>query len=405
MNTIDCYNLRKNLPGGGSVIKILITTDWYKPAVNGVVTSVLSLIAGLTAMGHEVRILTLSKNLHTFCSENVTYVGSIGAGKIYPNARFKIKPARAAVRELIEWDPDIVHSQCELCTFRMARRIAAKSGAQLVHTYHTVYEDYTHYFSPSERLGKFVVAFLSRRVLSKVDQVIVPTDKVRDLLVGYGVKKPIMTIPTGLKLDQFRMTGSSERERIRERYGIRKDDTALIYLGRLAEEKNVEEILEFFSRQSNEHLKMLVVGDGPDRKTIEDTARSLGLEGRVVFTGMVSPDEVSSYYSAGDIFVCASQSETQGLTYIEAMAAGLPLLCRNDLCLEDVVIEGVNGYTYDTEQEFQHFLKKLAGDREHRHTLGANASRYAFHVFSEKRFADAVTELYLSDIDGEPLHS
>lgn len=368
-------------------------------------TSVLSLIAGLTAMGHEVRILTLSRNLHTFSDDNVTYVGSIGAGKIYPNARFKVKRAGAAVRELVEWHPDVVHSQCELCTFRMARRIAQKSGAPLIHTYHTVYEDYTHYFSPSERIGRRLVALFSRHVLSKVDQVIVPTDKVRDLLISYGVKKPIMTIPTGLKLDRFRRSGDSERRRIRQRFGIRNDDIALIYLGRLAEEKNVEEILTFFSRQKNGHLRMLVVGDGPDRKTIEDTAWSLGLEGRVMFTGMVPPEEVGSYYSAGDIFVCASQSETQGLTYIEAMAAGLPLLCRNDLCLQEVVIEGVNGYTYDTEQEFQYYLKKLAGDQEHRHKLGANASRHALDEFSEKRFADAVAALYLSDKGEAPVHS
>lgn len=135
-------------------MKVLITTDWYKPVINGVVTSVLSLADGLEALGHEVRILTLSGTIHSYCEGNVTYIGSVSVGKIYPNARLKTAMTHGYVRDLIAWKPDVVHSQCEFSTFFLARRITQICRVPLVHTYHTVYEDYTHYFSPSISVGR-----------------------------------------------------------------------------------------------------------------------------------------------------------------------------------------------------------------------------------------------------------
>lgn len=113
-------------------MKVLITTDWYKPVINGVVTSVISLLDGLTALGADVRILTLSKDLHSYKEGNVTYIGSIGVGKIYPNARLKAVPSSKYIQDLIEWHPDIVHSQCEFSTFFLAKKIAEACACPLV---------------------------------------------------------------------------------------------------------------------------------------------------------------------------------------------------------------------------------------------------------------------------------
>lgn len=134
-------------------MKILITTDWYTPAVNGVVTSVKNLQRELERRGHEVRILTLSQSLHSWSRDGVTAIGSVNAGRIYPGARLRTAMAGRWVRELMDWRPDVIHSQCEFSTFFLARRIAEELDVPLVHTYHTVYEDYTHYFSPSVRVG------------------------------------------------------------------------------------------------------------------------------------------------------------------------------------------------------------------------------------------------------------
>ena len=168
-------------------MKVLITTDWYRPAVNGVVTSVRNLAEGLSALGHEVRILTLSGSIRSYREGNVTFIGSVSVGMVYPNARLRTARGEALVQELADWKPDIVHSQCEFSTFSFAKRITAACGCPLVHTSHTVYEDFTHYFSPNVRFGRFLAAKFSRHVLAQTDAVIVPTEKIRTMLRGYGV--------------------------------------------------------------------------------------------------------------------------------------------------------------------------------------------------------------------------
>ena len=160
-------------------MKILITSDWYIPAVNGVVTSVKNLRRELEARGHEVRVLTLSQNHRSYKRDGVTYLGSVAAGLIYPGARLRTALAGKWVREIVEWEPDVVHSQCEFSTFFLARRIAEELDIPLVHTYHTVYEDYTHYFSPSVHFGKKAAAVFTRWAPSHTDCLIAPTAKVR----------------------------------------------------------------------------------------------------------------------------------------------------------------------------------------------------------------------------------
>ena len=184
-------------------MKILITSDWYTPAVNGVVTSVLNLRRELEARGHEVRVLTLSRDIHSSVRDGVTRIGSVPAGLIYPGARLRPTLTSRLVRDLVEWGPDVVHSQCEFSTFFLARRIAEELDIPLVHTYHTVYEDYTHYFSPSVRLGRRAVALLTRWVAGQTDCMVAPTGKVRSLLQNYGVTVPVFVVPSGIDLRRF----------------------------------------------------------------------------------------------------------------------------------------------------------------------------------------------------------
>ena len=105
-------------------MKILITSDWYIPAVNGVVTSVKNLRRELELRGHEVRVLTLSQNRRSYERDGVTYLGSVAAGLVYPGARLRTALAGRWVRKIVEWGPDVVPSQCEFSTFFLARRIA-----------------------------------------------------------------------------------------------------------------------------------------------------------------------------------------------------------------------------------------------------------------------------------------
>ena len=227
-------------------MKVLITTDWYKPAINGVVTSVCNLREELQQRGHEVKILTLSRTAHSYEEEGVIYMGSVNAGYIYPGARLRVSPGRELYRGIIEWNPDIVHSQCEFSTFFMAKKIAEECKIPLVHTYHTVYEDYTHYFSPYKKWGRDMVQFLTRQISEKVDSMIAPSTKIETLLKDYGIHCPVSVIPSGIDLSKYdAQTRTDSRERIRGKYKMDRKTTVLLYVGRLAKEKNVEELLEY----------------------------------------------------------------------------------------------------------------------------------------------------------------
>ena len=378
-------------------MKVLITTDWYIPAVNGVVTSVQNLRRGLEAQGHEVRILTLSQTAHSFERDGVIQIGSLAAGKIYPGARLRSHPAGRWLKELLAWGPDVVHSQCEFSTFFLARRIAETLDVPLIHTYHTVYEDYTHYFSPSKRWGRRAVVVFSRWVAAQTDCMIAPTEKIRRLLEGYGVDTELRVIPSGIDLSRFsRPADAAARARLREALDLPADGITLVSVGRLAEEKNTQELIGFMAQLKDRPVTLLLVGDGPDRARLEALAAASGA--RVRFAGMVSPLEVADYYRLGDRFVSASSSETQGLTYIEALAAGVPLLCRADPCLSGVVQEGVNGWQYHGEEEFFARLETFLARPELRGQLSRQALDSAWS-FSGEIFGQRAAAVYQEMID------
>lgn len=377
-------------------MKILITTDWYAPIINGVVTSVLNLRRELMLRGHDVRVLTLSQTTRSFKSDNVTYIGSVGAGKIYPGARIKTAFFSSLVQDILEWQPDIIHSQCEFSTFFIARKIAKKLNIPVIHTYHTIYEDYTHYFSPSRKWGRFMVASLSRWIIRQTACVIAPTEKVRTILNGYGIDRDIRVIPTGIDLHRFTKAPTAERLlALKKRLGIPKENRILLYVGRLAKEKNLEELLQYHAKHYMKTLTFLIVGDGPHRAELERMTMELGIEASVVFAGMIPPEHIGDYYHLGDLFVSASVSETQGLTYVEALAAGLPVLCRRDECLDGVILDGCNGWLYENEQDYFEKLNFFLGSVEIPKTMAEYAFKLAQQMFSSTVFGENVERVYL----------
>lgn len=335
-------------------MKILLTTDTWTPTINGVVTSTVTLRTELQARGHEVRVLTLAGSSRTYTEDGVTYLGSLDAGLIYPGARLRAPALNGALHDLAAWSPDVVHSQCEFSTFAPARQLAKTAGAPLLHTYHTVYEDYTHYFSPSRRMGRCLAQLFTRSICAACDAVIAPTQKIQWLLTGYGVRCPVEVIPTGLDLDRF---AAQPDPALRAALDLPSDEPVLLYLGRLAKEKNIAELIGALPQIDRGVL--LIVGDGPERPALEAQAQALGVARRVRFAGMAAPAEVPRYYALADAFVSASTSEAQGLTYIEALAAGLPLLCRDDPCVRTLITPGQDGWVYRTGAELMALANAL----------------------------------------------
>ena len=377
-------------------MKVLITTDLYKTNTNGVVTSVRNLMEELEKKGHEVRVLTVSEKLRSHKEDNIYYIKSVPLGVVYPDVRMPISYRHRYLRELINWKPDVIHSQCEFFSYQYAGYISRKTGAPIVHTYHTLYEQYVTYIFPSQKIGAYFVGILSKFRLRKAEAIVAPTQKVETVLKNYGIHNPIHVVPSGIALEQHkeRLAEEGRREK-RSALGIPEDHTVLLNLGRLGTEKNLPELIKLFSigLSHNPKLTLLIVGDGPARKELEELAARLGVVDHVIFTGMVNPSEVHKYYQLGDIFVSASTSETQGLTYIEAAANGLPLLCRRDPCLDGVLVEGKNGYEYEAEQEFCELLDTILSNPDWCRDAGLQSAEIASE-FDKNHFADKIEDVY-----------
>jgi len=376
-------------------MKILLTTDLYKPTVNGVVTSIDTLKKELEEIGHEVKILTLAKTSHINEDKDVYTTPSFSVGKIYPGARFTLSTDDSIYLDILNWGPDIIHANCEFSTFWIAKQFSKELDIPIVHTYHTVYEDYTHYFSPNKKWGKKLISLYSKYILNHVESVIAPTYKVKSLLESYHIEQPINVIPTGVHLKKFEQSLDPGKEaELKEKHGIPEENILCVFVGRLAKEKNLTEIFEYMAKMDIPNVSFLVVGDGPYRSHLESTVDHLGLNDTVTFTGMIDQKEIANYYKIGDIFLNASTSETQGLTYIEALSSGLPLLCRKDDALENVLINHVNGYQYETFEEFKEFFLELIIDESVRKDLGNKASKLAHQKYSSETFGKNVEEVY-----------
>jgi len=208
-----------------------------------------------------------------------------------------------------------------------------------------------------------LVRKLSNNILSHTQAVIAPTEKIWRILKRYGVGEPLYTLPSGINLELAAKKISKERsEELKNKYKIEKSKKVLLFLGRMGKEKNVMELIEFFNRLNNDDFVLLLVGDGPQRSQLEETVIKLELEKKIIFAGMVPRKLVNEYYQLADVFVCASTSETQGLTYIEALSNGLPAVCRKDECIQEVIFNGKNGFQYTSYEEFEKDLEYVFSD-------------------------------------------
>lgn len=379
-------------------MKILITTDWYKPVINGVVTSVLNLKYELERLGHEVRVLTLSQDGHQYFADDTYYLKSFKI-KIYPQARATYSLYNHFISEIVQWHPDIIHSQCEWMSFYFARLISMRLHIPIVHTYHTIYEDYTHYLFMGKRLGKTLVLTTSNWAVNSSHHVITPTNKAKEILLSYGVSSPITTVPTGIDLEKYQEPMKNiDKKILLEKYNIDPDSEIAVIIGRIAKEKNIDEILENFAQTRSEfpNLGLLVVGGGPYEESLRQKSKDLKIDDVTIFTGMVSQNEVPKYFKLGKVFICASQSEAQGLTYIESLASGIPLLCKYDSCLDGVLIDKENGFFFDDLNSFSKNLKILLHESQNKEF--SNRAAESASKFSKENFGKSIEAVYLQTL-------
>ncbi|MDT8715725.1 glycosyltransferase [Clostridium sp. 19966] len=370
-------------------MRILISTDTFYPMINGVVISTNNLYKYLKQKGHEVKIITLSSTGEERIEGDIYYLKSFKLN-IYPGLRCKSPFNNKLIREIIEWQPEIIHSQTEFSTMFISRKISKKLNIPQVHTYHTMYEDYLKYIFKGKLISKNMSRRIMRIILNSLNAIVVPTDKVKRALIDYGVNKEFYVIPTGIDISKFKNKISlQEKKELLQKYNL-LDKKVFAYVGRIGEEKNIEEIIEHFSIMSKEHkdIVLMVVGGGPYLAKLIKLVNEKRIEDRVRFTGMVDSKEVYKYYQLADIFVTASTSETQGLTYIEALASGVPVVCKYDACIENLIINNKNGFAFKSEREFIEAAASIIYDEKIKESMKLNcfntADEYSIESFGEK---------------------
>lgn len=383
-------------------MRIGLFTDSYPPYINGVSTSVAMLKRALEKKGHIVYVVTVGNNAVKYEydeEERVVKVPGIPIG-IYDYRISKIYPL-SMINTMKNWNLDVIHSHTEFGIGIFARLFAKQFNIPLVHTYHTLYEDYTHYITHGyfDKSSKKIVEYLTKFYCDKTaNELIVPTDKIYKLFKDkYEFTKNIHIIPTGIEVDKF-FTENVDKELVHslsKKLDLKKKDFVIGFVGRLATEKNLEFLLNAHQKiiKKYNNIKLLIIGDGPDRENYEKMVRDLKIEKNVIFNGKAALEEMPYYYHCLDIFATASTTETQGLTVIEAMAAGKPPLCINDESFVGTVTNGLNGMIFTSEDEYIKQVFSLYTDANLRQRLGTQARVQAEHC-SSNSYAERVLEVY-----------
>ena len=388
-------------------MRIGIFTETYTPYVSGLVTSEPMLKNALEKKGHEVYVVTA--NLQNFRyeydeEEHVLRIPGIPTG-IYNSRLTSIYPIQA-VNKIKSWDLDVIHSQTEFAIGTFARIFAKQYNIPIVHTYHTMYEDYVHYITKGHfnRSSKKIVEYLTKFYCDKtITELIVPTKKAYDLFKEkYNVERNIHIIPTGIEVERFYKENINSKKimELKKQYKLTKKDFVGIFVGRIAEEKNIPFLINVVEKVIKEkpNMKLLIIGDGPDKENYENLVKEKNCQNNIIFTGKVSWEDIPAYYRLGDIFLSASTTETQGLTIIEAMAASLPALCIDDESFRNTVVDDLNGYLFKNETECQKYILKIMQDKKLLSTLQRGA-RTSAEKHSSKYFAEQVLDVYQKAID------
>lgn len=378
-------------------MRIGIFTDTYYPEVNGVASSIFELKKGLENLGHSVFIFTVTNPAAPLDEKGVYRVTSVPFPML-KERRIGVTFSKLWEQKVKRLHLDVIHTHTEFTMGHLGRKIADNLGLPHLHTYHTIYEDYLSYLHmPDKQCFRKIVQQFSRICCNRTDEIIVPTEKVKKLLGQYGVKRQVHVIPSGISLQKFAAPDKDHTQQLRQQFGISDHQTVLLYIGRLSAEKNIAELLTYIQKtESNQELVFLIVGDGPERESLEQQARHLHLKSRVIFAGMVPFDQIQDYYALGDIFVSASTSETQGLTYIEALACGIPLLVRQDECLDGILWDYENGVGYVDESSFQHGLKFLCTAAKHNPRFSPETIRAGVARLGQAQFASQIEARYQS---------
>lgn len=376
-------------------MKIAMFTDTYFPQVSGVATSIKILVEELKKKGHEVTIFTTSDpDANKLLEKNIVRIPSIPF-IFFTDRRVVISGMNKVYKMMKEEHFDIVHTHTEFGMGLIGKYVAYKLKIPTIHTYHTMYEKYLHYIANGHIVKPRHVQKISKYFCDSASGIIAPSENTKEMLKRYQIESPIKVIPTGVEIPTY---DENNRIFIRQSLNISKDEMVLLSLSRIAKEKKIEKIIYAFPKivEKIPNATLVIVGDGPYKKDLEELVNKLQINDYVKFVGEISHDLVSQFYQMADIFINASDTETQGLTYLEALVNRLPVIAKKNEYLDSIIIDKKLGMLYEKDEDLaQIVIDYLCQKQDQTHQ---QYDDLLYNISSEK-FVDDVLKFYVETLD------
>ena len=377
-------------------MKILFISDVYFPRVNGVSTSINTFCRELRGLGHTVHLIAPDYGTPSSDETDILRVPSRAVPFDPEDRLMSFKWVMQHRDKFCNEQYDIIHIQTPFVAHYLGTRLSKLLGIPCVETYHTFFEEYLYHYVPlvPKRLMRIVAKRFSRHQGNSLNGMIVPSHPMFNILKNYGITTRSEVIPTGIEPESFIL---GDRAAFRKKHNIPQDRPVLLFVGRVAHEKNIGFLLKVVDqvRRLLPEVLCVIAGEGPARKSLEHKVSELCLIENVLFVGYLDRStELNSCYQAADIFIFSSRTETQGLVLLEAMAQGIPVVSTAELGTRDVLAEGMGVWIAQEEViEFSEKIIKLLGSYDVRKELGDKGRDYA-HGWSASQQANRMLTFY-----------
>ena len=382
-------------------MKILFISDVYYPRINGVSTSIKSFKENLEQLGHDVRLIAPEYSNH-LCSEK--WIKRVSSFQVPydPEDRLMNYFELKKLKKWVESEKfDLIHIHTPFMAHYFGLNLRKTLSIPCIETYHTFFEDYLHHYIPwlPEKFGRRFARWVSRRQCNSVDGVVVPSKPMLDVLTQYGIDKPMSVIPTGI--DKHFLTKRNS-DVFKLNYQLPMDKKILLYVGRVAKEKNIEFLLHVVKNISREckDILLLITGEGPADKDLDLKIKELGIYKFVKRLPYLDRgNELPQCYSAADVFVFSSKSETQGIVPLEAMAQGTPVVAIAEMGIASVIKNNEGAFaTKDNLEEFVSCVKKLISNDKLHTSQSKKAYKYVKENWAASVQAEKVVSFYKASI-------
>ncbi|HEY6922104.1 MAG TPA: glycosyltransferase [Steroidobacteraceae bacterium] len=377
-------------------MRVLFISDVYFPRVNGVSTSIRTFRQDLANCGVETLLVAPRYDADDSDDDGLLRVASGKVPRDPEDRRMRWGALTRALDTLPRDEFDLVHIHTPFIAHYAGARFAHRANLPCVATYHTFFEEYAHHYVPAmpKWLGRYLARAFTRSQCDDVQGLIAPSEPMRDVLLEYGVTTPIHVLPTGLAADRF---AAGDGNRFRAQSGVPSDRPLMTYIGRVAHEKNIDFLIDVFTkvRQSIPRAMLVIAGEGPARESLRHRVASLKLEADVLFAGYLDRNTaLLDCYAAANVFAFASRTETQGLVLLEAMAQGAPVVSTAELGTRSILKPGSGALVVEEKlDEFAAVVVRVLGDENLQKELGERGRAYA-KTWSSASMARRLADLY-----------